>query len=93
MANLIYEKRSFKDPRSGITTEYDYFAIKGGTTHQYEISLKNLVQSEKEALKMMYNMENPEGITISTKSSTSEEKESFLKKNNSNNLFDDGELD
>lgn len=59
MAKVVYEKRVFTDRNTGISTEYDYIAIKGTgeDSHEYEVQLKNLVQSEKMVLKMMYDLE------------------------------------
>lgn len=93
MAEIIYEQREFTDRNTGITTQYDYIAIKGGSeTKQYEVQLKNLVQSEKMALSMINDLETPQGLEVTTRNATDEEKEAF--KNNAvsadeSDFFDD----
>lgn len=64
MARIIFEKREFRDNSTGVVTQYDYIAI-GGTgedAHEYEVQLKNLVQSEKMALKMIAKMESGNSV-------------------------------
>jgi len=58
MAKIIFEDREFTNRETGITTNYQYIAIKGGSpTKQFEVQLKNLVQSEKVALSMINDLE------------------------------------
>jgi len=79
MAQIIFEDRKFVNRETGITTEYQYIAIKGGNgKKEYEVQLKNLVQSEKMALSMINDLENPDGLTVETRSATEEEKQAFL---------------
>lgn len=78
MAQIIVEDREYKDRETGIVTNYQYFAVKGGKAgKQYEVQLKNLVQSEKQALLMISDMERIEG-SVETRKSTEKEKQDFL---------------
>lgn len=78
MAEIIFEDREFKDRETGIVTNYQYIAVKGGKPgKQYEVQLKNLVQSEKQALLMMSDMESIEG-SVETRKPTEKEKQEFL---------------
>lgn len=75
MAKIIYEKREFTDRNTGIKTEYDYIAIAGTgeDAHQYEVALKNLVQSEKMALQMIANLETGKGEVTSRRANENEQ--------------------
>lgn len=74
MAKIVIEQREFKDNNSGIVTKYEYIAIKGtgADTAEYEVQLKNLVQSEKMALKMIAKLENIDGEVTSRKAGAGE---------------------
>lgn len=79
MAEIVFEDREFKDRETGIVTNYQYIAIKGGKGSKiYEVQLKNLVQSEKQALLMISDMESVGG-SVETRKSTDEEQEKFIK--------------
>jgi len=74
MAQIIYENREFKNRETGIVTAYDYIAIKGtGEAANFEVQLKNLVQSEKAALSMLLQMENGKGIVDTRKANNDED--------------------
>lgn len=62
----MFEQREFTDRQTGIKTVYDYIAIAGTgeKSHKYEVQLKNLVQSEKMALKMISDSENAGEVTL-----------------------------
>lgn len=81
MAKIVFEKREFKDNNTGIVTQYDYIAIAGtgDDSYEYEVQLKNLVQSEKMALKMIANLENKGGDVVTRKSA--EDEDVTIKKN------------
>lgn len=90
MAKVIHERRSFKDSNSGVTTEYDYYAVQGTdeNSRDYEVVFKNLVQSEKMVLKMIAKAENNStGEVISKKASSDEQP--TVKKSEGNILDDD----
>lgn len=75
MAKIVFEKRSFKDNNTGVVTEYEYYAVRGTAkdTLDYEVQLKNLVQSEKMALRMLYDKENEGGDVVTRKATESEQ--------------------
>lgn len=91
MAQVVVEKREFKDRDTQIITEYMYFAIKGGKPgNEYEVPLKNLVGSEKTALQMLADIENISNYSVSTRASNDEETNDFFNKNNNS---DPGKID
>lgn len=82
MAKVIYENREFKD-QQGMTIKFDYIAIKG--EKGILVQLKNLVQSEKELLRVISESEIEAGDIISRKA-TEEESPQVSK---SGSFFDD----
>lgn len=89
MAQIIYELRSFTDRQTGIKTEYPYIAIKGtgNDASDYEVALKNLVQSEKMALKMIHDFETGKS-EIKSRKANSDEQDLFREQNDPNDLID-----
>lgn len=79
MAKIIVEERTFKDRETGISTDYKYYAVKGGNdTKTYEVPLKQLTGAEKMALEMIADLETPAG-EVSTRKATNDEKPSVTK--------------
>lgn len=88
MAQIIVEQRTFKDRQTGISTEYMYYAIKGGKAgKEYEVPLKQLTGAEKMALEMIADLETPTG-DITSRKATEDEKPTVSK---GNTILDDEE--
>lgn len=91
MAQIIVENRTFKDRETGITTDYKYYAIKGGKAGKiYEVPLKGLTGAEKSALEMIADAETPNGEIVSRKASE-DEKPTVSKTSTDGTILDDDE--
>lgn len=82
MAQVIVEQRVFKDRDTQVSTEYMYFAIKGGKPgKEYEVPLKQLTGAEKTALQMISDIEEVTG-TVTSRPANKDEKDGFFSNRN-----------